>query len=392
MKWGEFRNMSSYHSSFTYLNKNSAEEGFMLASFEPDDGFVDTFLDTEQVTDDSYDGVRKFYYGNKYTNKATISITLVKLDGSDFSVADNRKILRWLTGCRTTSYLDLYEGDTFVYSFVGNFTSMQQYKMDARILGIRATFTSTYPWAWSAQQPESNREFDCYIGEESLEMDSNGVLYKGGSNPYLNTNTDGMLFNGDVVSGKTFNISDNGILYNDVQVETTLKNESDDLYSYINLDVVYVNEVGVTNENGAELIIENVTTGECTHITNISQGEEIKLAAGQFIISSIPNKIFGDSFNFVWPRMVPGVDNKFVINGTGKGSVKFSYRYPIKVGDCAVDVDNLVNPMCDYTPGGGGGTAGDAVLGRNSITLIDQATKDPYTVSVINSQLYINKV
>jgi hypothetical protein len=61
-------------------------------------------------------------------------------------------------------------------------------------------------------------------------------------------------------------------------------------------------------------------------------------------VSDIPNKIFGDTFNFVWPRMCPGKNEIIVstIAGEGKGNFDFSYRYPIKIGDCAVDVDNLI--------------------------------------------------
>ena len=54
------------------------------------------------------------------------------------------------------------------------------------------------------------------------------------------------------------------------------------------------------------------------------------------------NKVFGDNFNFVWPRLVPGI-NRFTIEGNVKGSedgtMQFTYRYPMKIGDCAMDTD-----------------------------------------------------
>ena len=155
--------MSSYHSSFTYLNKNSSGEGFVIASFEPDSGFVDSYLGMDQIVTDSYDGVKKHFYGSRYNSSAEILITLIKPDGSDFSMADNRRVLRWLTGNRKASWLDLYVGDKLVYSFYGNVTACEQQKADARVIGIQITFTSIHPWAWSAPQ-----SFDCYIGEKMI--------------------------------------------------------------------------------------------------------------------------------------------------------------------------------------------------------------------------------
>jgi hypothetical protein len=111
--------MASYHTSLSYLGKNSADEGYIITSFEPDDGFKDAFLDMDQIIEDYYDGTKKFLYGTRYNSTAVISITLVKMDGTDWSVNDNRKALKWLTGARTASWLDLYQGDNIKYSFLG---------------------------------------------------------------------------------------------------------------------------------------------------------------------------------------------------------------------------------------------------------------------------------
>ena len=53
----------------------------------------------------------------------------------------------------------------------------------------------------------------------------------------------------------------------------------------------------------------------------------------------------------MWPRLAPGV-NIFEISGDGVGYVDFIYRYPIKIGDCAIDIDVLCsdidgNGLCD---------------------------------------------
>lgn len=325
--------MASYHTSFTFLNKNSVDEGLMIASFEPDSGFVDTFLGMDQVVSDSYNGVKKFFYGNKYNTTATISITVVKVDGTDFSVADNRRILKWLSGNKQASWIDLYEGNRFAYSFYGSVTAIQQQKLDARVVGIQFDFSSIYPWAYSA--PKS---FYCYVGHGMLDLDDNGVLIRDDNVNYLGCDDDGVVYNHYSDPLAAFEETDAGVVYSDPSVKLHINNQSDDLYTYTNLNLVY------RNENGTGISIKNTTLGEETLITEISPNEVITLSAGQFIVSDIPNKIFGDTFNFVWPRMCPGKNEIIVstIAGEGKGNFDFSYRYPIKIGDCAVDVDNLI--------------------------------------------------
>ena len=75
-------------------------------------------------------------------------------------------------------------------------------------------------------------------------------------------------------------------------------------------------------------------------------GEIITLSAGQFILSDNENNnVFGDNFNFVWPKLLPGI-NEFSVDGSGEGYVDFEYRYPIKIGDCAIDMDIYENGLC----------------------------------------------
>lgn len=369
--------MSSYHSSFTYLNKNSSGEGFFIASFDTDDGFMDSYLGMDQITDDSFDGTRKNYYGSKYNNVATISITLIKHDGTDFTMADNRRVLRWFTGSRKVSWLDFYVYDTLVYSFYGNVTSCEQYKLDGRIVGVKIEFTCIHPWAWSAPQT-----FDGYVGEDSLVADENGVIYKGQRKLPLFADKAGVIFNGD--GSKTFSVTNRGVIYNNVAVDESFGNDTDDLCSYIYLDIVF------NNETASELIIDNKTLDEKTIISGIRNGENISIHSGHFITSS-RYRIFGDDFNFIWPRLAPG-NNEITINVNGIGSIHFSYRYPIKIGDCAIDVDKLdINPMYEGKISGAiGSIDGIITLGRENITLTDVSTKEPYTVSVIDGYMVVS--
>lgn len=346
--------MSSYHTSFNYLGKNSITDySLLITSFDGDSGENDSFLGMEQVYTESYDGTKRNLYGLKYNSVALVKITLVKPDGSDFSVAENRKILKWLTGHRQASWLDLYEGETLAYSFWGSVTNVQQQKMDARVVGIILTFESTTPWAYSAPQ-----KYNCRFGEANLSFDADGSIYKGTiASSMLGIDEDGVLFNDSQDINATFNITTYGVIYNSDDILLSIDNQSDDLYTYINLDMTYENIAG--NETGNILTIINETLGETTSIIDISQNEIVTLNSGQFITSSLPNKIFGDKFNFVWPRLAPGINN-FKINGSGKGKVEFTCRYPMKIGDCAVDINNLINnPICSgYVPDTPGDSSG----------------------------------
>lgn len=327
--------MASYHSSFSYLGKNSAEQGLIIVAFEPDNGFVDTFLGMDQIYEDYYDGSKRFLYGTKYSTMATINITVVKADGTDLTINDNRRILKWLTGARTASWLDLYQGDKIKYSFLGTVTSSQQYKLDGRVAGLQIEFSSITPWAYSAEQ-----NFDRSIAQ-SLLID-NGAIVKDPIHEMC-IDEDGVLCNGATPGpGACFCVTDDGILYVENIIVARIDNETDDLYSYIYLDIEF------ENDTCKYLEIRNETLNEVTRVDNLRPKEKVAITGKQFIISYAKNqvtgewenqeRIFGDDFNFVWPRLKPG-ENHFVIEGSGNGKAQFAYRYPMKIGDCAMDIE-----------------------------------------------------
>lgn len=330
--------MSSYHTSFTYKNKNSLKDmDLIISSFEPDDGFVDTFLSMDSIFEDNFDGTRNYSYGAKYNSKAEISITLIKKDGSDFSIKEFRECAKWLTGARVDSWLDLYVGDEITYSFLGKFSNLQQRKLDARTVGLQATFSSVAPWAFSAEQ-----YYDCYFGQK-LGITEDGMLYADSpSRSTLYVDENGILCTGRG-SNNYFSYMDKDIYDSVIFIDNTtiveIDNETDDLYTYINLDTKF------TNDNCEYMSIKNLTLDEETKMTGMSANEIVSLSSEQFITSSIPNKIFGDKFNFVWPRIAPGL-NELAISGGGSAHVEFTYRYPMKVGDCVINVDEL-NAYCE---------------------------------------------
>ena len=340
--------MSSYHSSFTYLKQNSAEQGYIIAAFEPDNGFKDTFLGMDQVYEDYYDGTKKFLYGTRYNSTAIINIALIKADGTDWTINDNRKALKWLTGARTASWLDLYQGDKIKYSFLGTVTLPQQYKLDGRVVGISFEFSSITPWAYSSEQV-----FDRSI-EQGLFVADDGTL----SAKEMSVSEDGVLCNSATPGpGACFRVDDDGVVYVQDVIIAQIDNETDDLYSYIYLDIEFL------NDSCEYLEVRNETLDEITRVDNLQPKDIIRITNKQFIIAYTQdqitgelvnqNRIFGDSFNFIWPRLTPGINN-FVIGGSGNGVVKFTYRYPMKVGDCAMDIDtyggDVICGSCDDIP------------------------------------------
>ena len=376
--------MSSYHTSFKYNDKNSFKDmNLIVVSFEPDEGFMDTFLSIDNVSDEYFDGSKKFNYGSKYNASAEIQITVIKRDGSDMKLNDFRSYAKWLTGARTDSWLDMYVGDELVYSFLGKFTNMEQYKLDARTVGFRITFSSISPWAYSAPQI-----FDCSIGQ-TLGIDDNNVLIKlDDSEPIFDVTEDGILLLNSSLGGE-FNIlmsTDKDVVVGvDTSYTAEINNQTDDLYTYIYLDIDY------ENESGNVFSVKNQTLNEETLVTEIVNGERILISAKQFIISDIPNKIFGDSFNFIWPRLSPGI-NQLNISGSGKGRAQFTYRYPMKVGDCTMDVDVYGSGIdCGSCPDNGGsgntftGTIAWKDITNTPTTIEGYGITDAYTMNDVDS-------
>ena len=362
--------MSSYHDSFTYKNKNSLKDmNLIITSFEPDEGFTETFLSMDQVFEENYDGTRQFSYGARYNSTANINITLIKRDCSDFSIQDFRNCAKWLTGARVDSWLDMYVGpnvdengnnitDNIVYSFLGKITDLQQYKLDSRTIGIQVVFSSVTPWAFS-QPISEDRDFGQKIFVINDDSTYDDYLYVGSiDNPTLTIDDNGILHaspdNTQHFSFMDKEVYDN-VIYIDNTVVLPIDNKTDDLYTYINLDMKLTNEdseyLSVKNKYQS---IDGETIEEETKIINMVKDEVILLSSDQFITSeNNPKKIFGDNFNFIWPKLAPGM-NEFSISGSGAGNVQFTYRYPMKVGDCTMDTGTSMSGInCgDYPQSG----------------------------------------
>lgn len=277
--------MSVYHNSFSYLGKNSKDDyGLMIVHFadNADSGETDTFLSTSAVYSDSYDGTRQKFYGARYDAVAEVQITVIKQDGTDFGIADNRKVLRWLTGSRQATWMDFYIDNEVKYRLLGRIKNASQYKMGAKVVGLILTFESVSPYGYSALQTISQS----LTGEETV----------------------------------------------------TVPCDSDDLYSYVYVNTTY------KNTSGSTLTITNNTTGDVTEVSGLVDNEIVTISDNMLITSDQPAKTFGNNFNFVFPRLAAG-DNELVING--KGDITFEYIYPIKLGNIAIDINSVAEPICD---------------------------------------------
>ena len=276
--------MSSYHSSFKYLNKKSDEDfGWIITHFDPDNGENDSYLSQEQVYSNSYNGSKRILYGTRWNSVANIKITVVKQDGNNFTLDECRRAYKWLTGNPEASWMDLYVGNTVKYRLLCTIQDVKPQKMDARTVGLNIYCESLSPWAYSALQTVES------------------------------TTTEG-------------------------GTQITIENLSDDIYSFVYAKTTY------ENESGESLTIENTTTGEKTSISGLGVNETVILDNNMFITSSNPSKIFGNSFNFVWPRFKSD-ENNLIVSGNGK--IKFEYYYAIKMGDCAVTINELRGQICD---------------------------------------------
>lgn len=348
--------MSSYFPSFNYQGINSREKNLVISHFDADQGEADTFLGMESIYTESADGSSRLDYGAKFNNVATFRITMIKQNGEDFSVADVRDCLKWLTGVRRNSPLDLTEhfiessndADTSLkpngveirfqlfhqcdyayyvkingnkidnwtietdgnasflvfdtaptsgskieiaynrikYSFIGRVTNAWQHKLDARTVGIILEFTSSSPWAFS----------------------------------------------------RTFTVEQD--IYGTESAPATLliNNESDEQYSWLYFKTTY------TNADGVYLRITNNTTGEMTYVGNIGYNEKITIDGNKMITSSNKTRIFGNDFNFNFPRLCSGINTLQLV---GDGHIKIEYIMPLKAADCAMDISALSDPVCN---------------------------------------------
>ena len=385
--------MSSYYASFSYTAPNGKrynsfkDKNLLVVHFESgDSGEMDTFLGMDCVYADNAYRTKRFDYGARYNSVAKIRISVMKADGLDFTVSEVRDFLRWTTGSRQATYLDLsdiVQADDNIEeivraSFYGRITSVYQQKLDARTIGFVIEHTSNSPYCYSPIQ-----NISCYL-KPGLTVDKNGILVSRESNPMLDN--DGVLNSG---SESMFGVTNDGTLYLMNYTSVQINNESDDLSDYVYMDTV------LTSNGDNYLVIKNQTLYDesdgndgVTEIDNMQSGEVVTLHSGQFITSS-SNRLLNNDFNFVWPKLMPGI-NSFVIGSIGEGNVYFKYRYPIKIGDCAMDVNVHGGGLCGCDDYGDGDISGPItwsdIIGKPN-TISGYEITDAYTKYEVDNKI-----
>lgn len=322
--------MSSYHSSFTYLGKNSmADYNLMITHFDNyDNGETDSFLSLDPIYRDSYRGTKRTLYGTKYNNVALLNITVVNIDKSEFTTEQTRSINKWLTGSQQYTWMDLYLGDEAKYRMHCYVKDVKPYKMDSRIIGFTIYVESSSPWCYSQPQKETFQVAGKITFDLQCETDD-VYSYVPLRAVFKKNTTDIMSTEGDVISVDStlfvYNEPQNSIQLTDGEITYNASN------GYISI------------ENNAFKIINKSINDETTIVNNLLSGEVVTITENMTIQSDNKNRIFGDDFNYIWPRMRDGI-NEFEVSGNG--DLTLEYITPVKVVDC---VDKYVDNNCGET-------------------------------------------
>ena len=337
--------MSVYHPSFNFLNKNSYDDFNLIVShFDGDQGESDTWLGMDPIYSDSADGTRRIDYGAKFNSVATPRITVIKSDGTDFTTKEVRQFLKWTTGSRKNSYLELCEWSEIKskweakFRLLGRVTKAYQQKLDARTIGLIIEFTTVSPFAYSPVQ--------------TIEAD----------------------------------------IYGDEEVAIKLPHESDDLDTPIAINVTFTN-----GSKDNILILSSDAMTRATEISGLLENETLTLSSNGFITSDSGRILGDDNFNYIFQKMGYSSDMKKVdvLNVLGNGHIVFQYIYFIKIGDCTIDVDVSADGMsCNgSTPGGNGGNTvvieelpWDKITGR-PMTISGFGIIDAYTKKQVDEKI-----
>ena len=274
--------MSIFHSKIHFKGKTNIDMGLKVVEFDPIVGATSGFLGMEPVAVKNFDGSRDFDFGAKFNERIKVNMSLIKNDASDFSVEEVRNTLRWISGSRSVAWLDLYRADNSI---------------DYSILGR-------------------------FVEINMQKMDSRIV---------------GVRVAFQSVSPWAYSAVQTSVHQIDGSTLISIQNDTDDLDACVYPTVIF------ENTTGNELAITNNSIGKDVTIKNLAVNETITMDSNQVIHSDNTVKIFGDDFNYEWLMLVPGTNS---ITVSGNGILTISYRYPIKIGDVAVNISDIL-PVCE---------------------------------------------
>lgn len=348
--------MAIYHPKISFHGQTNYDLELIVSTFNPDNGEFDSYLDMEPVYTDSYDGTIRTDYGAKYKSVATPSITFIEVNGSDINPYKVRNVLRWLTGSRKNSWMDVCDKDgEIVCSYLGRFTDVKLQKEDARVIGIVAYFTSVSPWAYSkVQSPvvvNVNGETEFAIDNLSDDLYSYvypKVSFKNGKNQNRFSITNSTIVEGNAIEhfigdGEKKEYKLDNYFYNDGSV--TIDGNKTIQYKY-NKDTGNL-EFDIAPSRGSLIEINSKIRNRAS-FSNLQQEEVITIDNNFVVYSDNDKRIFDDDFNFVFPRLIPGT-NRFFADGVGLLTLEF--RYPMKVADGLLNDYDLKDGLTVWVDG-----------------------------------------
>ena len=312
-------------------------------SFNGDNGEVDTYLNREAVASENYRGDFKRVHNYKYNDVLAPVITFIKEDFEDFTMAEHRRILKWLTSKDTASFLTVYHDDSenISYEILGAFTEIQSYKLgNGRIVGIQATFESVTPWAFS---PLKTVTQSVVLPSDAKDIDSSYKVIT------INVATDDPQT--PIYPRITINQSSTGHVvtidrepYSSERVKGTVyKDIVNNIYYWLDENGVWknspTNTSGITSTTGVSLVNRyKYGTGEGeyhtfkTTVANNVTEEVITIDGANRVISTSRsgNRIFDNDFNWNW---IPLYEGRNLLTVVGRCKVTVEWREPIKCGD-----------------------------------------------------------
>lgn len=287
--------MSSYAYTIEYLGEyNQNYDCITAISFDGSFNQESSFLSNEPVYSERYDGTR-IDYGTRYSEVAEIIINLVKKDYSNFTNAEKRSILRWLTARKQNSWLKLYdeEGEE-ICEYYGRFTIVEEQVADSRVIGFTCTFTSTHPYSFS---PLRNVQ-QTFINEETIVVENDSDVVDDFVRPYITIKPTGSVS------------------------QLTITNLTTNRQSIIE-GIKESETITIDNEN--KLVF-----------TDYAGDTTLRVLGKDFYFRGYADYINKESYTEypVWIELAPG-DNKLVFNSNKEGgeiTYQIRYRYPIKIG------------------------------------------------------------
>lgn len=328
-------------------------------AFESDNGEVSTYLTREAGASESYRGEYKRIHNFKYTETFNPKFTFIKDGFGNFTTEEVRRVLRWLTGSNTASFLTVYNDDSNVVHFeiLGGFSEVSLYKLgNGRVVGIVATFESANPYALSPLQTITKDVSNPADNSITINIDTDEpenaiyprITIKQKDNVIIQVdrqmiNNNKWADDSDWLDGTVYYYAggNNGTGEYYYQKHYTTKDENNNTIATSEPTATPTNPA--TSDTKTSVVIKNIYVDENgvtqvvkLKIANNTRNETVVLDGANRIVASytsdgkLASRVFGDYFNWAWLPLYDGANTIEVI---GNCEVKFEYREPRKIGE-----------------------------------------------------------